>query len=239
VDWKVSARHDRYFTKRYTEDTALSVYLVVDRSASMRQASGPASKYLHAARFGASLAYLALRQRDGVGLALASSREVRWLPARFSQEHLVRILQALATADVSASDGLEQCLSVLLDRREPKGLIVVVSDFMYAPAPVQKQLGRLQAQGHEILPAMVKDPQEEDFPFNRWVRFGDLENAAVRHRVDTVPLKKAYHAEYRALVDEWRRWAKRYACHMVCFRTDQPVETVLPEYLEFRRRSAL
>ena len=35
VDWKVSARHERYYVKRYMEETALAVRIVVDRSASM------------------------------------------------------------------------------------------------------------------------------------------------------------------------------------------------------------
>ncbi len=61
IDWKVSARHDHHYVKRYIEDTALSVRLVVDRSASMLQDGGGASKYLRAARLAACMAYLILR----------------------------------------------------------------------------------------------------------------------------------------------------------------------------------
>ncbi len=231
IDWKVSARHDEYFVKRYIEDTSLSVYLVVDRSGSMQQDSGGAAKYLQAARIAAGLAYLILRQRDSVGLVTAASDELFWLPVRSADTHLVQILRALALKSPAAGDSLDLCLKMILDRVERRGLIVVISDLMFEPEPIQKRMANLQARGHEILLCQLRDPSEEDFPFNRWAQFQDREHPGVRFRLDPVPLKKIYVEEYRLLMAEWDAWCRKRNVHRISMRTDEHVEVVLSEYL--------
>jgi len=235
VDWKVSARHDRYYVKRYLEETALSVRIVVDRSASMLQATGELpSKYLQTARVAASLAYLVLRQGDAVGAVVTSATETLWLPVQSVPTHLVAILRALVSGEPVAQDNLQTCLKTILDRAEKKGIIAVISDMMYDPAPVQREIGRLQAQGHEVVLFQLRDPTEEDFPFNRWVQFHDLENPSVRHRLDAAILKRIYRDEYQQVLEGWRAWAKKYNIHFISFRTEEHVESVLSQYLAFR-----
>ena len=236
VDWKVSARHERYYVKRYLEDTSLSVRIVVDRSASMLQSSEGPCKYLQACRLAASLAYLVLKEQDSVGLVLTTASETCWVPTSSSERHLVAILATLASHDAVAQDSLQPCLRAVLDRGERKGIVALISDMMYDPRPVQRELASLQAQGHEVLLFQLRDAMEEEFPFNRWVQFRDLENPAVKHLLDTVPLRKIYREEYQALVGEWRSWAKKYGCHFVSFRTEESVETALSEYIAFRSR---
>jgi uncharacterized protein (DUF58 family) len=237
VDWKVSARHARYYVKRYTEDTALSVRLVVDRSASMRQETEELpSKYLVACEIAACLGYLVLKEGDSVGLTLSSRAKTVWIPPSSRSTHLVALLKALVNTPSEAEDSLEVPLKAMADRGERKGLVVVVSDLMFDPAPAQRELGKLQAQGHEILLFQVRDPTEEEFPFRRWVQFGDLEDASVRHRVDAVALKRVYLEEYQALLTEWERWAKKYDVHFVPLRTRDRVDSVLSTYLAHRSR---
>lgn len=240
VDWKVSARHDRYYVKRYLEDTALSVRIVVDRSASMLapllgpRPAAETSKYLQAARLAASLAWLVIKESDAAGLVLTSSDETLWLPARSMETHFVRMLQALASRDGAAEDGLRVCLRTILDRAERRGLVAVISDLMFEPAAVQQELARLTAQGHEVLLFQTREPVEEEFPFNRWVQFQSFEDPAVRHRIDTVPLRKLYLAEYEDLIARWRKWAAKFDIHFVTLRTDAHIGTVLSEYLAWR-----
>ena len=238
MDWKASARHDRYYVKRYIEETALAVRIVVDRSGSMLQATEGAIKYVQACRLAASLAYLVVKESDAAGLALSSAAQTIWLPAGSSNAHLVRILDALVVNDAVAADNLATSLRTILDRAERRGIVAVISDLMFDPQPLQRELGRLQAQGHEVLLFQVRDPTEEDFPFNRWAQFHCLENPAVKHRLDTVPLKRIYREQYQALLAEWRAWTKRQGQHFVTFRTTEPVERVLADYLAYRTRIA-
>jgi len=234
IDWKVSARHDEYFVKRYIEDTSLSVYLAVDRSGSMQQETGGVPKYLQAARIAAGMAYMILRQRDSVGLVTAAADELFWLPVRSADTHLVQILRALAMKAPSSGDGLDLCLKMILDRVERRGLIVVISDLMFDPDPIQRRMANLQARGHEIMLCQLSDPAEASFPFNRWARFISREDPSVRYRLDPVPLKKIYVEEYRLLMEEWATWCRKRDVHRVTLGTDEHAEVVLSEYL-FKR----
>lgn len=233
VDWKVSARSDEIFVKRYIEDTALSVRVVVDSSGSMRRRTGDLdSKADHAIRMAAALCYLILNQKDAAGLSLAGSK-AQWLPTRSSEQQLVRILRMLAESEADAQDDLAVALRRITDRGERRGLVVVISDLMMDPVPVQKALGQLSARGHEVMVYQVQDPAEHDFPFNRWVTFNSLETGA-RTRIDAVPLKKIYLEEFAALQESYQTWARKFDAHMVTWRTDQRVETVLSDYVAYR-----
>jgi len=234
VDWKATARHERYYVKRYIEDTALTVRLVVDRSGSLNQASGGISAYLLAARLAASLAYLVVRQRDSIGMVMCSAAGMHWLPASSTQRQLVYILRALAATGAAAGDTLDTALKAVLERETRRGMVVIVSDLLFDPAGVRREIRRLQARGHEVLVFQVRDPAVESFPYNRWMQFDSLERAGVRYRVDTVPLKRFYLEEFKAFMDGWREWTRRHDVHYVTLRTDESVENALATYFAVR-----
>lgn len=235
VDWKASARHDRFYIKRYTEDSSVAVRVIVDRSGSMLQSTDEApSKYLVAARIAACLAYMVIGNRDSVALTMAGAEETVWLPAGSTQMSMVRTLQALASMEPAGQDNVADCISATVDRGERRGIIVLITDAMYDPEPVQKQLARLQAQGHEVILIQICDPTEQDFPFNRWVQFGDLEDGSVKHRVDAVVLRRIYLEQYEKLLADWDTWAQHHDVHLIRQTTREPVETVLSDYLTYR-----
>jgi len=234
VDWKVSARHDQYYIKRYIEDTALAVQLVVDNSASLKQTSGGVSVWRQTAHIAASLAYLVVLQRDSIGMVLTNTDDTLWLPASSTQTQLVRILQALSSTPASAADALDVSLRATLERVSRRGIVAIVSDLMFDPKLVRRDIRKLQARGHEVMIFHVRDPDAETFPFSRWMQFDSLERAGVRHRVDTVSLKRFYLEEYRSFTEEWRSWARKYDVHLVSLRSDDPADTALAEYLALR-----
>lgn len=242
IDWKASARHDRVYVKRQLEDTALQVRIVVDRSGSMRRATGTGpTKYLQAARLATALAYVILEERDRFGLSIAGGANAggqrsadSWLPAGSGETHLVRCVQSLCAAEGSGGDDLAECLRVQVERSERRGITALISDLMFDPVPVQAQLARLKAQGHDLVVFQVCDPVEQDFPFNRWIRFQNLESAGRGTRIDTVPLKRIYREEFAAVQEEWRQWCRRSDAHFVTARADAAMEAVLSEYLAFR-----
>lgn len=235
IDWKASARHDRYFLKRYIEDSAMTVRIIVDRSGSMAQATGEtASKYLQAARFAACIAYMAISQRDMAALAMTAADGTRWLQGGSTDNHLVRILIELAAAEPIERDDVTGCIRAIADRAERRGAVVFVSDLMFDPDPVQKELARLSAQGHEMIVCQLKDPTEESFPFNRWVQFSDLEDKSVKHRVDAMVLRDLYIEQYEALVENWRNWTKRHNGTLLSLSTEQTMHEALSNYLAVR-----
>ena len=234
VDWKVSARHDRYYVKRYIEDTSLNVRLVVDNSASQKQATGGVSTWRQTAQLAACLSYLVLRQRDSVGMVMSNAERTVWLPSSSTQSQMVRILRALVTGGAGGADALDVSLRAILERESRRGMVVIFSDLMFDPETVRLDIRKLQARGHEVLLFQVRDPAVEKFPFNRWMQFESLERAGVRWRLDTVPLKRFYLEEYREFMDDWKNWTRKHDVHFVTLSSDESVETAILEYMAFR-----
>ena len=74
IDWKLWGKTDKYFVKEYEEETNLLSHIILDQSRSMTYSSQNITKLEYAKILSASLAYLMLKQQDGVGLMLFDSK---------------------------------------------------------------------------------------------------------------------------------------------------------------------
>src|SRR6267154_668352 len=95
IDWRAYGKSDRYYVKEYEEETNLKAYLVVDSSGSMGYAGRTVSKFEHARRLAASLAYLAISQRDAVGLVTFDSAVRAMIPPRSAPGHFSVVSKVL------------------------------------------------------------------------------------------------------------------------------------------------
>ncbi len=95
LDWRVFARSDRYFLKRFEDETNLRCHLVADQSRSMTFGSPGYTKAEYAATLAATLAYFLHHQGDAVGLLTFDDQVRDYLPARHRLGHLRRLMLAL------------------------------------------------------------------------------------------------------------------------------------------------
>src|SRR5262245_35496263 len=95
IDWKVYARSDRHYVKKYEEETNLDCHIMIDVSGSMAYGSRGMTKHEYASCLAASLGYLMNRQRDAVGLAAFDDKIVSMLPASARPGHLRALLVTL------------------------------------------------------------------------------------------------------------------------------------------------
>ncbi len=133
LDWKVLAKTDRPYIKRFEEETNLRALLVLDTSASMRYAgSAPMTKLDYGATLAAALAVLLLRQRDAVGLAAFDTTVHTVVPPRSASAHLrpiVAALEAALTAEPPPTrTAAASALTELAERLSRRSLVVVMSD---------------------------------------------------------------------------------------------------------------
>src|SRR5688572_22542897 len=82
IDWKVLARTDRTYIKKFEDATNLRCQLVVDHSRSMRYGSGPMTKADYAATFAATIALFLMQQGDAVGVTTFGTQLEDHIPAR-------------------------------------------------------------------------------------------------------------------------------------------------------------
>jgi uncharacterized protein (DUF58 family) len=181
LDWRAYARSNRYYIKRYEEETNFRATLLLDASASMQYGRAVArgepgfTKFGYAATLAASLAVLCVKQRDAVGLALFDNSERTWLRPSAAQSQLVKIIDTLESAKPERTTDLGVVLNKVAAQINARGLVIVVSDLLCDLDKLYQGLGRLQHQGHDILIFHVLDKEEIELPFNDSVLFRDIE----------------------------------------------------------------
>jgi len=183
LDWRAYARSNRYYIKRYEEETNFRATLLIDASASMRygraaaRGEGGFTKFDYAATLAASLAMLCLKQRDAVGLALFDDSERTWLRPSAAQSQMMKILDMLESARPDRTTDLGLVLNKVAAQINARGLVIVVSDLLCDLDALYQGLGRVQRQGHDILVFHVLDKEEIELPFNDSVLFRDIEGS--------------------------------------------------------------
>lgn len=233
IDWKLYARTDRYYQKRFEDETNRRCYLVIDQSKSMHYGSIDYSKHEYSRTLIATLALFLLRQRDAVG-ALSFDQEVTdWLTARFRPGQFQRILAMLSRPCGGRSTDLVAPLAQMAQLVKHRSLIVIVSDFLVDPESLRTPLAFLRARRHEVVLLRVLDPLEINFKHERPVLIRDLETGDERF-VDTTMMAQSYRRRFedhrRALED----LLAPLGIQSVVFKTTDPMELVLSSFLSMR-----
>jgi uncharacterized protein (DUF58 family) len=216
IDWNVTARAGRTFVKKYTEERELTIFLLVDISASGDFGSGEIRKRDLAAELASVLAFSAIRNSDKVGLLLYSDRIERFLPPKKGRRQVLRVVRdvlfhepaGVGTDSVMALDAVNQ----VLHRR---AVVFLISDFEAQGDPTLVRAGLRRAmrqtnRRHDLIAVQIEDPRESELPDVGIVALEDAEsgeivevdtgNAAVRQRFAAEAALRKRHllADFRA-----------------------------------------
>ena len=236
IDWKVYARSDRYYVKKFEEETNLDCHLMLDVSGSMAYGSRGITKFEYGACLAASLAYLMNRQRDGVGLMAFDERIVTRLPPSARPGHLRALLLTLQGLQLGRETDMSRPLHQLCDMLTKRGMVVLISDLLDDPAAVVSGLKHFRFRGTDVIVFQILDPDEIDFPFDRAIRFEDLETSEEVMAVPAV-VRQHYLTEIRRLIDRYKRELGAAGIDYRLVSTAEPLEMALLAYLSTRART--
>jgi uncharacterized protein (DUF58 family) len=231
IDWRVYGRTDRFYLKTYEADTNADVVFALDASASMDFGSRGVTKFAYGRMLVASLAWLAQRQGDRVGLVTMAGDLIDIVPP--STRHLDLILHTLGRARPSGPGRIPAMLEKVARLRGRSGITVVVTDCYEDPATLRRSLGGLRARGNDVLVFHLIDPAERDLPWTGPANFEDAETG------DRLPLRPDELREhYQQLFDAHRAGLRRELggenVDYVALETDQPLDGALRSYLDRR-----
>ncbi len=235
LDWRLYARSDRYYVKRFEDETNLRCHLVVDMSRSMGYGSGPYSKAEYARTAAATLAYFLCSQHDAVGLMTFDEKISEYLPPRYRPGHLHRLMLALEKPLSGKATDLAAPLEQIAATVSKRGLVVLLSDLLTPIDTLQTRLGYLRLRGHEVIVLRVLDPREQDFAFERPAMFSDLESNRDLY-VDPAAVRREYLERFRAHGAAIRRACNGLAIDLYEMTIDRPLELVLLDFLNARLR---
>lgn len=236
IDWKVYARSDRHYVKKFEEETNLNCHVMLDISRSMAYGSRGITKYEYGQCLAASLAYLMNRQRDGVGLAAFDDRIVTMLPASARPGHLSAMLVTLDRLELGTETNVSKPLHQLADTLSKRGMVVLISDLLDDPERVIRGLKHFRFRGTDVIVFHLLDPDELAFPFERATRFEDMET---KDEVMAVPVvvRDHYLKAIGGLIERYKQELGAAGIDYQLLRTDQPLELALLAYLSTRGRA--
>ena len=203
IDWKAFGKFDKYYVKRFEEETELRAYLLLDCSKSMDYRGAGVSKLDYARMLAASLAYLLLRQQDHVGMVAFGDRLRGYLPPRARGGHLNDLLTALDGITAEGRTELPRAIAYLSEVAQRRSLLVVFSDLLGSDETTRHLLRGLRARNHDVVVFHLLDRDELTLPFEGTTIFESMEDER-KLIADPGDVRKAYLAELHRFIDGFR-----------------------------------
>lgn len=173
IDWNVTARMGRPFVKRYVEQRDLTLFFLVDMSASGGFGSVAKTKNEIAAEICALLAFSAIKNNDKVGLIVFTDRIELFIPPSKGSSHVLRIIRdLLCFSPAHPGTDISTALEYLGRMTHKRNVIFLISDFQ--AGGYEKQM-RIVARRHDLIAISVTDRREMHMPPMGLVELRDAE----------------------------------------------------------------
>lgn len=235
IDWNVTARSGTPHIKVFSEERELTIWLLIDASASMKFGSQRSTKQELVAELAAILAFSASQNQDRVGALLFTDQVEAVIPPQKGRKAVLRIIRdILQTEGKAKATNLAAALTYCNNLIRKQAVVFVLSDFMSPDwqAPLQ-----VMAQRHDLIGIEVCDPLELALPAKGLIRIQDPETGQTswvdgqnkgyrqQHQHKTETTREGYRHNWQRLGGDW-----------LSLRTDQDY---LPDLLGFFRQRNL
>jgi uncharacterized protein (DUF58 family) len=239
IDWKVFAKTDRLYTKRYDEETNLRAYILLDSSTSMYYPEKNYGKIRFSILAAASLAYLLQKQRDAVGLITFSDKINTFTEVKSTRAHLqhifIQLQSLLQLQPKKESTELSSTLHVIAEKIHKRSLIIIFSDLMTQAHQLEdffKSIQHIKHNKHEVLFFQINDPSTElEFEMeDRPYLFEDLESGE-QMKLNPHQVKDYYKEKTNAYYREIEMKCHQYKIDLTKVNINEDLQKVLGSFL--------
>lgn len=251
IDWRVYARTDRLYTKKYEEETNLRCQLVLDVSSSMyfpeNKSEGQWRKIDFSVAAAASLMYLLRKQRDAFSLAAFADRITLLTETRSGSVHFRQLLSHLDTIRREQSlrkrSAAASALHELAEKIHRRSLVVIFTDLLENIDPqgfeaLYGALQHLRHNKHEVILFFVADYRHEVFLEydNRPYRFVDLETGE-QVKVQPKQVQEHFRRSMQEVLHTLRLRCAQYRIDLVEADINKGFEQILLPFLVKRQKA--
>ncbi len=236
IDWKLFGKTERYYVKRFEEETNLRSYILLDTSLSMNFGNQSITKLEYGSFLCSALSYLMLKQRDSVGLVQFDKKINQFLPSRASRSHLNKIMESLEKITPGDNTHIRPILDHMAERIKKRGLIILISDLFDDPKDVIKGLSHFKHNKQEVIVFHILDRNEFEFEFNKRTKFKDMETGQT---ITTDPwhIQISYKEKIKLFQKNYKLGCRKQKIDYVPLYTDQSLDIALNEYLKKRKKT--
>jgi len=235
IDWKVTARTGKPFVKEHREERELTIFLMVDLSASGHFGSDLKLKKELMAEVAAILAFLASRNNDKLGMMIFTTEVERFIPPKKGRSHVWRVIQEILTFEPKhKGTNLEGALEYAGHLLRKKTVLFLLSDFI---AQGYEQALTLASKRHDITAVRVRDPREEELPNVGMICLEDAETGE-EMLVDTSDkrVREHFRKQSEEMYAQTEQLLRRAGIREVQIRTDSSPIKPLMQYFRQRDR---
>src|SRR6476619_7449176 len=173
IDWNVSARFSHPFTKVFEEERELTVYLLVDISASNMFGTVQNRKKDLITEIGAVLTFSAISNNDKVGAIFFSDKIEKYIAPKKGRQHALHIVRQLLTAEpVEKSTNMEEAIKFFNKASHQKSIAFLLSDFVDA---VYENDLKVIGGRHDVIGLRIYDKMDMQLPEAGLLQVQDLE----------------------------------------------------------------
>lgn len=250
IDWKVYARTDKLFVKKFEEETNLRCQIVVDASSSMYfpESENPSKGYINKLRFSslaaASLMNLLKKQRDAFGLSIFDEDVKTHTQCKSSTMHYRLLLsylqQLIDNPERNRITSTAKALHTIADSIHKRSMVIIFSDMLEQNDNLEaifSALQHLKYNKHEVVLFHVVDQAKEvDFQFdNRPYLFIDMETGE-KVRLQSNQVKEQYVRQMKEYKEALKFKCLQYKIDFVEADINQGFQKILQSYLVKRTR---
>ena len=235
IDWNVTARTGSPFVKAFEEERELTVFLLVDISASGEFGSGSQQKRDFGAEIAAVLGFSAIKNNDKVGLILFTDRIEKYVVPKKGKTHVLRVIRELLYTDpVGTRTSIKEAIEYLLKVAKRKSVIFLISDFLD-----HEYLSSLKVANkkHDVIAIQLFDPAELELPNMGLVKVEDPETGEM-FWIDTSSSKAKGHLKKEILLEQsnFIKMTKRIGLDLIPISTDEDYVDPLLSFFKNREK---
>lgn len=264
LDWKILGKTDKYFVKRFEEETNLKSYILLDISRSMNfrsqdinkadgirnrfmnrifsgtrenneTSAGSLTKLEYASYLAASLSYLMLLQRDSVSLTTYDTKIRNYIPPRSTKANLQLILRELSNVKSLFETGTAVCLNEIADKVKRRGLVIVFSDLFDDQKEVINALKHFRYNKNEVIVFQILDPLELSFLSGSPVTLKDMETNEELYS-QPAAVQKIYRETILKFIESYQTECRKNDIDFITLSTATPFDSGLLNYLNKRKK---
>lgn len=235
IDWNVFARTERTYIKRFMGETNSHLIILLDASASMGYSTTEINKLQYGKFLAASLAYLASKQHDAVGIMIFDEEVRSYRPPSSRSGKLQGVLHTIDAASAASGTDLEKPFQRFQEHIRRRGLVTVISDFYCNADEMIAGVRPLAFQGHDVILFQLLDMGELQPEFSSSSLLEDLETGKA---IEVSPhfMNREYPQRINAHIQSLRDAATGIGADHVLINTSEPLDRALRNYLKFREK---
>ena len=217
VDWRVYARTDKLFIKRFEEERNLTVHVLVDFSGSMNFGSGSILKSTYASKMAIGFAYLALKNNESFVLSTFGTKLTTYRPKK-GRQHLAAMFDMLNKKRPEGLTMFDNSISSYRKFINSKSLVVIVSDFLYPIPEIRNVLLKLRKNQVKLI--QVLDPVEMELNLEGHFKLKDLEDSRIMKTYISPSMRKNYLSRLKKHNSEIKKLAQETNTQFYTFSTE-------------------